>query len=294
MIYDFVVGGIIAIIIFIIFRDTNSLIKRKKDAKITVAPKKDPISIQCETTVSVNDKDEKNFKKWIKLEQELIINNYSVLELIKTTPIDSIVYGKLLECFEWKYKRFKILVRDKFTCADCNEKKDHLQVHHKYYLKGFLPWEIEDTELIALCRNCHKKRHENENIAVYQKVNNQLILSEHSFFYYCYRCQGTGYLPQYKHVKDGICFLCWGKSKNHSIFYDRIIKIKNDPNSYDLNERFDECFNFFDSITLDFYRKHVQDKSADELNDFFEYCSSSHKSISNEKSDFVNEDDLPF
>lgn len=26
----------------------------------------------------------------------------------------------------------------------------------------------------------------------------------------CPKCQGKGYLPNYKHVEDGICFLCYG------------------------------------------------------------------------------------
>lgn len=26
----------------------------------------------------------------------------------------------------------------------------------------------------------------------------------------CKRCNGSGYIPDYKHVQDGICFSCWG------------------------------------------------------------------------------------
>lgn len=26
----------------------------------------------------------------------------------------------------------------------------------------------------------------------------------------CKRCNGSGYIPEYKHVQDGICFSCWG------------------------------------------------------------------------------------
>lgn len=27
----------------------------------------------------------------------------------------------------------------------------------------------------------------------------------------CSRCNGSGYLPQYEHVENGICFRCWGE-----------------------------------------------------------------------------------
>lgn len=28
----------------------------------------------------------------------------------------------------------------------------------------------------------------------------------------CPRCGGSGYIPEFQHVQDGICFLCWGYS----------------------------------------------------------------------------------
>lgn len=29
----------------------------------------------------------------------------------------------------------------------------------------------------------------------------------------CYRCGGTGYLPEFKHVEGGICFRCRGRKE---------------------------------------------------------------------------------
>lgn len=30
----------------------------------------------------------------------------------------------------------------------------------------------------------------------------------------CKKCHGSGYIPEYRHIQDGICFLCWGTGKN--------------------------------------------------------------------------------
>lgn len=51
------------------------------------------------------------------------------------------------------------MIRDSFTCQKCGCKR-HLQVHHKRYIKGKKPWEIEDKYLITLCRECHQKEHD--------------------------------------------------------------------------------------------------------------------------------------
>lgn len=31
--------------------------------------------------------------------------------------------------------------------------------------------------------------------------------------YSCKKCNGTGFIPEYKHIQDGICFSCWGTGK---------------------------------------------------------------------------------
>ena len=83
-----------------------------------------------------------------------------------------------------------------------------LNVHHKYYIKGKAPWEYEDDALITLCEYCHKKAHLTR-IPVFREVDRK------RFFYgnatTCSRCNGTGYLPQYSHVENGVCFKCWGE-----------------------------------------------------------------------------------
>lgn len=266
-----IIGGIF-IVIAIIGEDKRPkvIVELVKKSVKTIPPTPD-LSKKKEIPQLIIDESNvksKNLRnKWVEKQKELIVEYESLLELLKTKPINSIKYGNLLNCFEWKSLRFRILIRDNFCCVDCNRRSYGLHVHHKYYLKDSLPWETEDSTLISLCRGCHTKRHRDEEIKVYKKDGTQLTSSKHQYFHICTRCQGIGYIPRYKHVEDGICFLCWGAGSfiNNSIFHDRILQIKNVPNSYDLNERFDDCFNFFDSISIEFYKNNVQDKLEFEL-----------------------------
>ena len=83
-----------------------------------------------------------------------------------------------------------------------------LNVHHKFYIKGLAPWEYEDDALITLCEDCHKKIHQT-HVPVYQRVGSKLLFEKNTKT--CERCNGTGYLPQYSHIENGICFSCWGE-----------------------------------------------------------------------------------
>ena len=81
-----------------------------------------------------------------------------------------------------------------------------LNVHHKYYVKGKTPWEYKDDALITLCENCHKKRHEDGSVPVIDIFGKKIADTT-----VCPRCNGSGYLPQFDHVADGICFKCKGE-----------------------------------------------------------------------------------
>lgn len=83
-----------------------------------------------------------------------------------------------------------------------------LNVHHRYYIKGKAPWEYEDDALITLCEDCHKKAHLT-HIPVYREIDRKRLLYCNAVR--CSRCNGAGYLPQYEHVENGICFKCWGE-----------------------------------------------------------------------------------
>lgn len=81
-----------------------------------------------------------------------------------------------------------------------------LNIHHMYYIKGNKPWEYEDSALITLCEECHKKRHMSAPVAI--RDSNMIITK---FLSTCDRCGGSGYLPQYEHFQHGICFRCGGE-----------------------------------------------------------------------------------
>lgn len=82
-----------------------------------------------------------------------------------------------------------------------------LQVHHKYYIKGRLPWEYKADALQTLCANCHQKLHDTERIKVYRTIDGRIVELDCQP---CSRCNGAGYFPQYKKVNNGRCFKCEG------------------------------------------------------------------------------------
>ena len=82
-------------------------------------------------------------------------------------------YDSLLKTNEWRNKREKILYRDGYKCRWCGSMFD-LNVHHKYYSaypNGVLakPWDYPDDALITLCKDCHKKAHQNKKIKTYHR-----------------------------------------------------------------------------------------------------------------------------
>lgn len=68
-------------------------------------------------------------------------------------------YKELLQRPEWNEKRIHILIRDGFKCAECGKSNVELQVHHKKYIKGRMPWEYSDRHLVTLCDPCHDTVH---------------------------------------------------------------------------------------------------------------------------------------
>jgi len=74
-------------------------------------------------------------------------------------------YSEQLQDRRWKEKAQRVKVRDAFKCVLCDSKKQ-LNVHHKRYAKKGMAWDVEDSDLITLCRDCHSKYHG------HYKVNN--------------------------------------------------------------------------------------------------------------------------
>jgi hypothetical protein len=207
-------------------------------------------------------------RSWIDHNEKKVFKNCTLLDLLDDNSINSITYSMLLNSFEWKYKRFRILVRDKFECQDCHEKSNQLHVHHLYYIKDTMPWEIDEKALISLCKNCHAKRHEKENIKVYKNYNGQLIVTGIHYLI-CPRCNGSGYLPQFKHVENGVCFLCFGNVLSETIFSHRLNTINSNREKYNLMEMKTSLKNFMSSISIEYYSKHINEKLFNEFDSFF-------------------------
>jgi hypothetical protein len=145
-------------------------------------------------------------------------------------------YKEKLESPYWIAKRHWIIRLDNYHCRNCQkpafnkvfnaktiirgnerfqvpgntfiiiEDKLELNVHHKYYMEGKEPWEYDDKALITLCPDCHKKEHENNVIFVLTQRGE--VLRKTST---CSRCGGSGYIPRYSRVENGICFKCGGE-----------------------------------------------------------------------------------
>lgn len=92
--------------------------------------------------------------------------------------MDKTSYKELLKTKEWKECREKILARDNYTCKNCGSTK-YLNVHHKFYRSGCMPWEYEDDCLITLCKDCHLKEHMKQHYlnknSVFWKFDNVFI-----------------------------------------------------------------------------------------------------------------------
>jgi len=62
---------------------------------------------------------------------------------------------------EWKKFRESVIESDGGKCVHCGRGEDEavLQVHHKRYIKGRLPWEYGTKDCETLCKGCHAELH---------------------------------------------------------------------------------------------------------------------------------------
>jgi hypothetical protein len=72
-------------------------------------------------------------------------------------------YSEQLKSPLWQRKRLKIMERDNFQCKVCESKSKQLTVHHFQYKSNAMAWDYENSMLITLCNDCHKKTHEIQN-----------------------------------------------------------------------------------------------------------------------------------
>ncbi len=73
---------------------------------------------------------------------------------------DSVPYSELLKDPRWQKRKTEIMERDGMVCVFCDAGLGEkiLQVHHKRYDYGKMPWEYNDTVLETLCEDCHRKQ----------------------------------------------------------------------------------------------------------------------------------------
>jgi hypothetical protein len=57
----------------------------------------------------------------------------------------------------WQRRRLEIMARAEFRCESCEASEKTLNVHHKIYRRGAMPWGYADQELACLCQECHER-----------------------------------------------------------------------------------------------------------------------------------------
>lgn len=53
--------------------------------------------------------------------------------------------------------RLEVMQRDDFACCGCGSRSRTLNVHHKHYIKGAMPWDYPARSLVTLCKDCHEE-----------------------------------------------------------------------------------------------------------------------------------------
>lgn len=225
----------------------NSFKSSKKIENNNIIPK--PIIHKIEKPKVITH--EYNFDFW---KQEIIddldkCNTVSDLLIIKKP--EEVTYGDLLFTFEWRYKRLMILLRDDYECLDCNKKHESNHVHHNYYINKMFPWQVPDDALETLCSKCHRLRHENKKIPVYEidRYGNKTEVQKENPI--CSRCGGKGVIDYFLHYENGICFKCWGNLINSNVFIDALNQIYDLLNYYDNRTEIEKekAFSKINSIT---------------------------------------------
>lgn len=83
-----------------------------------------------------------------------------------------------------------------------------LEVHHKSYKFGALPWKYPTDWLITLCNTCHHEIHFGNEAT--RKVYKDFKKQEEVLLHKCGKCGGSGYIPEYAYINSGVCYQCWG------------------------------------------------------------------------------------
>lgn len=199
----------------------------------------------------------KNLVNWRNEQSSLLSGFKNLKKLIAEKAVKQIGYKDLLNTLEWKFKRLKILINDSFKCRDCSSRSISNHVHHTYYLQDHLPWDITSEALVTLCQSCHIKRHQVEKIKVYEQKTYGLVPSSKKYSY-CDRCGGSGYLPQFNHVQNGICFKCMGDCIDKGIFENALNNFHNTSRTNYEEEVKNSYRVYLEGITVDTYKQRIE------------------------------------
>jgi hypothetical protein len=66
-------------------------------------------------------------------------------------------YSDKLKDPRWQKKRLQILEEQKWKCIKCKDENTTLHVHHITYKRGNEPWDYPNSNLMCLCKDCHKE-----------------------------------------------------------------------------------------------------------------------------------------
>jgi hypothetical protein len=66
-------------------------------------------------------------------------------------------YKRIRNCPEMRELKRQILIRDSFTCKECGQHGGKLEVHHIKPFCLYPELRFERTNVITLCKSCHKK-----------------------------------------------------------------------------------------------------------------------------------------
>ena len=112
------------------------------------------------TTLLMSDLQKKAKEGW-----SIIKNDY--LNELKSKANKN-TYSEELKDKRWTKKKIEVWQRYGYQCAICGS-KENIDVHHLSYEKGKKAWEYPTENFIPLCRECHKKVHDDKNHKFYPK-----------------------------------------------------------------------------------------------------------------------------
>ncbi|WP_299061722.1 hypothetical protein [uncultured Polaribacter sp.] len=272
-------------------KNNITIVKKTKASDSKVSVKIDKPSKPSKPSKPNNEKHFTKFhseiKNWRTQNIESLSSFMSIEDVLILNKDDEITYTSLLNTFDWRFKRLKILFRDKFACVNCKFTSESNHVHHKYYVMQKFPWEYEDIALVTLCYNCHKKVHSENEINIYRKENIHLVKTDWNSVN-CSRCGGIGYLEEFSHVQGGVCFKCKGNTINYKTFFKRIERFYKYSHLYEESKNRLNYVNWINRLSDEQIFKNVtfigeyKDKSNYNFKNDFNYLDSDY------------DDDLPF